>query len=374
MDLRGASERIESAIAEGVFPGAALGVAVDGRTHTRYHGRQTYCPTAEPIDASSIWDLASVTKVVGTTTLVAQLIQRRELRLDDPVTRHVPTFRDHGKEAITVRNLMVHDSGLIAFRPFHRSCTTRDEVYRLIDTERLQQPIGAKMVYSDLNLILIQRVLESINGSALHRLAKEQVFCPHGLADTGWIHRPEGMDPLPDVRRYVPTEVMEPWRVNLRALRRTFQSTTRSAANADHAYLQGEVHDPTATVLEGVAGHAGLFSTLPDMLQFMDRWTQGRVVPTELVREFTRRQSEGSSRAIGWDTKSPQGSSAGREFGPRSFGHTGYTGTSVWHDPDRELTVVLLTNRVHPTSTNTKIIAFRPELHDAIVQALPARG
>jgi CubicO group peptidase (beta-lactamase class C family) len=167
----------------------------------------------------------------------------------------------------------------------------------------------------------------------------------------------------PEIKRSAPTESVEPWRAELRRLRG--QSRLEG-----QIFIQGEVHDPTATVIGGVAGHAGLFSTLDDLVKYMTFLQKGGIVKLGTIREFTRRQDPKSTRALGWDTKSPEGSSAGTKFGPRSFGHTGYTGTSVWCDPDRGLFAILLTNRVHPTSENTKIIPFRGRFHDAVWEAV----
>jgi CubicO group peptidase (beta-lactamase class C family) len=292
-------------------------------------------------------------------------VQDGKLDLDQRVVEILPDFGEKGKESITVRNLLVHDSGLIAFRPYHRTLTQPEEVVKAVYAEGLQYATGTKSVYSDLNMIAMARILEVLSGKPLDQFLRERVFGPLALTDT--IYNPHQRPDL--VARCAPTETVEPWRRNLRKLRGTFLGAAYSQGNQDGHYIQAEVHDPTATVLGGAAGHAGLFSTVGDLCRFMTALTKGVLVKPEIVETFTKRQSELSSRALGWDTKSEK-SSAGTLFGPRSFGHTGYTGTSVWYDPDRDLFAILLTNRVHPTSENTKIIAFRPKFHDAVVKGL----
>lgn len=374
------SELIEAAIRDGVFPGAVYGIWHQERQVTAAHGRYTYCPESPSVAPDTIWDLASLSKVVATTTLTMQLVEAGELRLDTKVCRLLPTFGQSGKLDLTIRNLLVHDSGLIAFRPYHQTCTTPDEVIAKIDAEGLTYPTGTKLVYSDLNMIALARCIELLTGQTLDEAFHSRVAVPLSLYRTGYF-RSVGPSESPaqlDPSHCAPTERTEPWRLDQRRLRSDFLSATATERKRtvgtkfpdQEQYIQGEVHDPTAMTLGGVAGHAGLFSTVEDLLNFLVALRSGRLVGKETVSEFTRKQSDLSSRALGWDTKSPEGSSAGTRFGLRSFGHTGYTGTSIWVDPDRDLIVVLLTNRVHPTSENTKLLQFRPKFHDVVVEAL----
>ena len=372
MDLAPLQKLVEDAIVDGAFPGAVFGIRFGDQVAVSAHGRYTYCPESPLIRPDTIWDLASVSKVVGTTTAAMILFEEGKLDLDAPVASVLPTFAQSGKGAITFRNLLVHDSGLIAFRPYHRSCTTPEEVHAKVDEEGLTYPTGTKMVYSDLNMIALSRSIERLSGKSLDLFLHDRVFRPLGMRDTGYFRsvRP-AVDPNPlDPSRCAPTETAEPWRLELRRLRPDYRpKVTGERFPEQEVYIQGEVHDPTAMTLGGVAGHAGLFSTAPDLLTFIPALLEGKIVRRETVDRFTRKQGALSSRALGWDTPS-QGSSSGRHFGPRSFGHTGYTGTSTWVDPERNLAVVLLTNRVHPTSENTKLIRFRPIFHNAVIEAI----
>jgi CubicO group peptidase (beta-lactamase class C family) len=379
VDLAAVQRLVDDAIVEGVFPGAVFAVMHGKEVALSAHGRYTYCPESPSIRPDTIWDMASVSKVVGTTTMAMHLHEAGKLDIEAPVVSILPSFGQNGKDKITFRNLLVHDSGLIAFRPYHKSTSMPQEVIAKIDAEGFAYETGTKMVYSDLNMITLARAMEKVSGQKLDVFLHEQVFGPLGMNDTGYfrsvgpMESPGELDPS----RCAPTETAEPWRFEQRRMRAAFLEGTASERKrraglrfADQEqYVQGEVHDPTAMTLGGVAGHAGLFSTAPDLIKFLRALLDDKIVKRETVDFFVRRQSDRSSRALGWDTKS-ENSSAGTRFGDRSFGHTGYTGTSVWVDPDRDLAAVLLTNRVHPTSENTKIIRFRPGFHDAVVAAL----
>jgi CubicO group peptidase (beta-lactamase class C family) len=357
---------IASAIADGAFPGACWAVGNPDGSQVEFAGRFTYCPDSPAVAEDTVWDLASVSKVVGTTSAAMLLFDDGKLKLDAPVADLIPEFGRHGKERITLRNLMVHDSGLIAFRPYHRSCKEPGEVLPAICEERLQSPVGAKTVYSDLNMILLHECIERLAGEPMPELLRRRVFEPLGMRDTGY--KPGLGNP-----RCAPTEAVEEWRLELR--RRRGAKPVEGPRHPDlDAYIQGEVHDPNAAVLGGVAGHAGLFSTAGDLAKYMsDLLTGGGdIFRRATIERFTRRQDPKSSRALGWDTPSAN-SSAGTKFSPRSFGHTGYTGTSVWADPERGLFAVLLTNRVHPTADNPKIVPFRRRFHDAVAHAFDAR-
>ncbi|AIE88055.1 serine hydrolase domain-containing protein [Fimbriimonas ginsengisoli] len=334
------------AIANGVFPGVAYSVWHEGRLSQDAFGHFTYDPSSSVVGLDTIWDLASVSKVVGTTTAAMMLVEEGRLELDSPVASVLPEFGQNGKEDVTFTNLMVHDSGLVAFRRYHEFCRTPEEILAAIYAESLTYETGTQCVYSDLSMIVVGKAIEQITGQSLDEFLAKRLFQPLGMRDTGF---------FPPRERCAPTEVQEEWRSEIRSPR--------------GPYIQGEVHDPTAMALGGVAGHAGLFSTVGDLTTFMSALVSGRIVSHDTVTRFTARQSELSSRALGWDTKSDP-CSAGTLFGPRSFGHTGYTGTSVWCDPDRDLFAVLLSNRVHPTSENAKIIQFRPRFHDAVVRMI----
>lgn len=343
---------LDGAIHRKAFPGAALavgraGVAVklDGYGYHTYDAQNAITPQTQ-------YDLASLTKVVATTTSAMLLYEAGSLDLDATVASHLPEFAQNGKAAITIRNLLAHDSGLQAFRRFYaEDVLTKDAVVREIMAEPLEFPTGSKTKYSDFNMITLQLVIEEITGMGLAEYAEANIFQPLGMTQTGFKGTGE-TDP-----EVVPTENDTYFRNRL---------------------LQGEVHDEAAWVMGGIAGHAGLFSTAYDLAKFAHMLTsEGRVygrqfLQPETIRLFTSRiNPSGSTRALGWDTKNAEGySSAGQRFGMRSFGHTGYTGTSMWIDPDQQLFVILLTNRVYPTRDNRALGPIRPQVADIAFEAL----
>jgi beta-glucosidase-like glycosyl hydrolase/CubicO group peptidase (beta-lactamase class C family) len=343
---------MHAAITDRAFPGAAVAVGrgetvvkLEGYGHFTYDGIQAVTP-------QSVFDLASMTKVVATTTAAMLLYEDDRLALDAPVARYLPAFAQNGKDEVTIRHLLTHTSGLPAYRPFHREgVTTREGVIDHIMGVGLDFAPGSQMQYSDFGMITMALVIEAITGQDFAAYAEEHIFDPLGMDDTGF--RAVG---TPDTT-VVPTEVDETFRERL---------------------IQGEVHDETAWILGGVAGHAGLFSTAEDLATFAYMLVNdGRIhgeafLQPETIRQFTTRVApDAHSRALGWDTKSMEGySSAGQHFGPRSFGHTGFTGTSLWIDPDDDLFVLLLTNRVYPTRENTKHRAVRARLADLAHQAI----
>lgn len=369
IDLQAADKVVAEAIADGAFPGACYAVGHEGSVSTKAFGRFMYCEESNPVQTDTVWDLASVSKVVGTTTAAMLMVDAGKLDLDAPVARTIPEFGANGKGAITVRNLLMHDSGLAAFHAYQRQYRKASEVLDAIYADPLAYPTGTKTVYSDLGIISLAKVIERVSGSSLDNLLRDRVFGPLGMRDT--MYNP----PEPVRRRCAPTETVEPWRAEVREMRGL--EVRSSACPHAHAqeFIQGEVHDPNAMLLGGVAGHAGLFSTAGDLAVFLTMLLhQGRHADLQLIQPatvdlFTKRVGEGSTRALGWDTKSAEGSSAGTKFSMRSFGHTGYTGTCVWTDPEHRMFGILLANRVHPTSENLKISQVRPRFFDAIATA-----
>ena len=350
---------VEKGIADALFPGAAYAIWSEGRWTARYFGRFTYCPESRKVDAGALWDVASLTKVVATTSVAMRLYERGLWRLDEPVKE---VFTEFASPTITFRNLLLHDSGLIADLPARTIQTDAATVYR----ETLAAPTscapGERTIYSDLGMIVLGLALSRLAGKELSVLVSDEVLRPLEMRDAVFSPWAKG-----EREPCVVTERLEPWRVATRERRLGAAGAVR--VFGEHPdYIQGEVHDPTAFVLGGVAGHAGLFATLDDLTGFVQGLMEGRVAKPETVAIFTTRASVRSSRALGWDTRSATGSSAGSRFGPRSFGHTGYTGTSIWVDPDARLAAVLLTNRVHPTAAKT-LNEFRPAFHDEVVRA-----
>lgn len=335
---------LDSAIGAGATPGAVLAVSSHGARYLYGAGKLALGDPARP-DGHTIYDLASLTKVVATTTLAMFAVQEGRLDLDAPVQRYLPAFRGRGKERVTIRHLLTHTSGLPTDRPLWRQSPNADSALRLVNATRLDTMPGARTVYSDLGAIVLGEVLEHVYGSRLDRLAAQRIFRPLGMGSTGF-------RPSPRLRaRIAATEYDSAWRKRM---------------------VRGEVHDEKAAWLGGVAGHAGLFGSAVDLLTFGEWMLAGRAATVR--REFTRRQNvvPGSSRALGWDTPAP-GSSAGHWLDSTSFGHTGFTGTSLWIDPTRELVIVLLANRVHPTRNNPNIGPLRVAVADRVVELLEAR-
>jgi uncharacterized protein YbbC (DUF1343 family)/CubicO group peptidase (beta-lactamase class C family) len=352
----GGAEQIDAVIGEMLerraFPGAVLAVGHGGTlAHLRPYGRLTYEDDAPPTAADTIYDLASLTKVIATTTMAMILVDEGRLDLDKPVHDYLPRFTGPGKEGVTVRHLLTHSSGVDWWAPLYEELQGKAAyLERILAMELVYEP-ASKTVYSDLGLILLGEILERVAGQPLDVFVRDRVFRPLGMKDT-MFRPPAALRP-----RIAPTE-KDPWRRRI---------------------LRGEVHDENAFALGGVAPHAGLFSTAGDLARFAQMILNGgvfehqRIVSRRTVEEFTRPAGivADSSRALGWDTKSPTGySSAGSLFSARSFGHTGFTGTSIWFDPARRLFVILLTNRVHPTRENKLIREARPAIADAVVRAL----
>ncbi len=347
---------VNDAIKDSAFPGAVVLIAQDSAIiYEKAYGHFTYDPNSTPVSWNTMYDLASVSKVISTTTATMMCYDRGLIKLDDPVAKYLPAFGKNGKEKVTIRNLLLHDSGLRPdiTRPFSYFDTVQNKpqaVMNEIFNDTLVYPTGSKMVYSDLNMILMGKIIEKVTGKTLDKFAEQNIFKPLAMYST--MYNP----PASLKYRIAPTEYDSTWR---------------------HKQIWGEVHDETSSLLGGVAGHAGLFSTAGDMARLLQMLLQKgnyegkQFIKPSTVELFTKRQSDLSTRALGWDTKSLKGySSAGHLFSNLSYGHTGFTGTSVWTDPTRDLFVVFLTNRVYPTRKDLKILWVRPKLHDAVIESL----
>ncbi len=346
---------VEAAIRDSAFPGAVLLISKDGNTiYQKAYGHYTYNDSSPSMKISTIFDMASVSKVVSTTTCAMICYDKGLFKLDDKVSKYIPAFAQNGKDKVTIRNLLVHDSGLrpdiISYKAYANSSNPEQDILNEIYSDTLIYQTGTKMVYSDLNMITMAKIIEKITGKTLDKFASEEIFKPLGMNHT--MYNPPAS--LKD--SCAPTETDNYFR---------------------NRQLQGEVHDETSFLMGGVAGHAGLFSTVHDLAKFLKMLLNKgslngkQIIKPETVELFTKRQSDLSSRALGWDTKSVNSySSAGKFFNQLSYGHTGYTGTSVWTDPTRNLFVILLTNRVYPTRENNKIRQVRPKVHNAIIEAL----
>lgn len=341
---------IQEAIRDSAFPGAVVLVAKDGvLAHHKAYGTYDYSPYSRLVDRSTMYDLASLTKVIVTTNCVMKLVDEGKIHLDSTVASYIPQFGQNGKQRVKVRNLLLHDSGLPAYRRYFLTCTNPQQVLDSIFASDLEFQPGDSTRYSDLGMITLGKVVEKVSGQSLHRYTSEQFFKPLGMWNTTYNPPPELIE------RIAPTEIDTLWR---------------------KMSVRGQVHDENAAALGGVSGHAGLFATAGDLAILMEMilnsGTYGgrRYLNESTVKMFTSHH-EGSPRALGWDRKSKEGyTSAGTLFSDESFGHTGFTGTSIWVDPKRNLFVIVLTNRVYPTRDNTKIYRVRPALHDAVIRAL----
>ncbi len=350
---------LEQAIAQRAFPGAAYGVLHRGNIAALDAvGRFTYDPASPLVQPETVFDLASVTKVLATTAAAMLLVDRGQLDLDARLGDIVPGFvigMEHGsgKERVTLRMLLAHTSGLPTYETLFRTCSTPDALLRATLQMKLEAKPGSRTEYSDFGFILLGKVIEILSGQHLDLFCAREIFAPLGLPTARFRPPQEARPSIP------PTE-------DDLAFRRRV--------------IQGEVQDENCFVLGGIAGHAGLFANVADLLRFAQcilnegRTAEGQqLFRPETVALFSARQTtpDGKSRALGWDVPT-EPSSSGRFFGPRSIGHLGYSGCSVWIDPDQELAVALLTNRTWPDRSNNAIKQVRPAFHDAVVEALRA--
>jgi CubicO group peptidase (beta-lactamase class C family) len=355
---------LDQALAQGVAPSVALACGQgDALLFSRVLGWASLRPRALPVREHTLYDLASLTKVLATTLLIMKECEAGRLDLDAPLGLLLPSHYPADKGALRLRQVLAHAAGLPAHVPFYRDRVPeppdpqaqRLGVFRAVRETPLACPPGTETRYSDLGFILLGELLELLGGDCLDRLCQARLFAPLGLQATFFIHLDA---PLPQARlpqaAFAATEDC-PWRARM---------------------VCGQVHDENAYLLRGVAGHAGLFSTLAEvqtLARLLLRCLAGRssFLKAETVAAFTRRQHlvPGSSRALGWDTPST-GTTCGRHFSPRAFGHTGFTGTSMWMDPEGERFVVLLSNRVHPTRDNAPFLQLRPQLHDLAMEGM----
>lgn len=339
---------LNDAIAQRAFPGATLAVTYRGDVvASKGFGRFTYDAASPEVFADTVFDLASITKVVATTSMAMLLYERGVLELEAPVASLLPEFGDDGdRKAVIVRMLLAHSSGLPAYIKLFETARNRDELLRSAYATPLSHPPGTHAEYSDIGFILLGELLERLSRVLLDRFVAEEVLGPLGMSQTCFNPPPAAKSTIP------PTEDDQTFR---------------------HRIIQGEVNDENASVMGGIAGHAGLFAPATDVARFAECMLHGgaAILQPETVALFTRRELSppGTSRALGWDTPSPP-STSGDYFSPRSFGHLGFTGTSLWIDPDRSLSVTMLTNRIWPDRSTRAIRQIWPLVHNAIVEAL----
>jgi CubicO group peptidase (beta-lactamase class C family) len=345
---------LREAIAAGAFPGCSLAVMHRGvLVASAGLGRLTYEPQSPEVAAGTIFDLASLTKIVATTAMAMILYERGVLDLDLPVEPVVREFAaaDPRRQDVTIRTLLAHTSGLPGYVRLFEQARTRDELVLAACRTPLEAAPGERTEYSDIGFMILGEALARLADEPLDSFCRREIFGPLGMATTCF-NPPQAQRSL-----IPPTE-------DDRAFR--------------HRVIRGEVHDENAGVMGGVAGHAGLFSGAPDLARFahailgcFTRPDAKTIFLPETLRAFARPQAakSGSPRALGFDLPSAP-SQSGRYFSPGSLGHLGFTGTSLWLDPERELAIVLLTNRTWPDRSSQEIKRVRPRVHDAVVEAL----
>jgi len=343
------------AIVERAFPGAALAITYRGAlVAAQGFGRFTYDDNSPAVQPDTVFDLASLTKVVATTAVAMLLHERGQLSLDEPVAQTVPEFvalapkhQRARRAAVTVRMLLAHSSGLPAYEKLFEFAATRQDLINAALTTRLTAAPGTRALYSDIGFIILAELLARRAGLAIDSFAPREIFTPLGMRRTCF-------NPGPDLKAEIPP--------------------TEDDRRFRKRVLQGEVNDENAYVMGGVAGHAGVFAPAVDVACFAECMLRGGspLFSKSTVKLFTRCEPSppATTRTLGWDTPSQPHSSSGRLFSRLSFGHLGFTGTSLWIDPGRTLSVTLLTNRTWPDRAPQLIRQVRPELHDAIVEAL----
>ena len=373
MGWREVEQAFNEAVEGGVIPGATVMVRVgQDIAFQGAFGFRSIVPTRTPMKIDTVFDLSSLTKALATSVAAMVLTRDGKLGLGDRVTRFFHNFGVHGKSGVTFRHLLAHCSGLAAWRPFHDRIATiekggkvnfmashgaKEFTYEEIHRERPAAAPATKAIYSDLNFILLGETIEKVSTLPLNRFCRDKIFRPLELRSTDFIDtalvRLRRLERVPEM--FAPTEIC-PSRGRL---------------------LVGEVDDENAYAMGGVAGHAGLFAPVQEVDSIAARliacWAgRSDFIPQAIAREFWTRDRTvaDSTWALGWDTPSPQASSSGRRFSPAAVGHLGFTGTSIWIEPAREIAVSLMTNRVHPRRDNQAIRQFRPRIHDLIMEAI----
>ena len=344
---------LRSGIDERAFPGASVAIGYRGKLIAHKGlGHFTYDATSPVVTSETVYDLASVTKVLATTAACMILYDRGQFKLDQPLAELLPGFADIGTEQkdarrqVTLQMLLAHSSGLPAYVKLFQTAHNKDDLIR----QALQVPLtaapGSHAEYSDIGFILLGQALEKLSGEPLDQFCQREIFARLNLGQTCF-------NPSAELKPAIPPTEDD----------RTFR----------HRLIRGEVNDENASVMGGVAGHAGCFASSLDVSVFAQCMLQGGtpLVKKETLEIFTRRQDSppGTSRALGWDTPS-QPSQSGKYFSSRSYGHLGYTGTSLWIDPDRQLSITLLTNRTWPDRGSQSIKQIRPAFHDAVIEVL----
>lgn len=346
-------EIMQRAINDSVFPGGVVGVMRNGAlAWQQAYGYHDYSKT-KAVQPNNVYDLASITKIMATTTAIMKLVDEGKISVDDPVSKYIPEFDTDTEKLITIRHFLLHTSGMPAFRIYVDKIRTRKKLIEAVRNEPLINDPGKEYVYSDLGFILLAEIVEVVSGKRLDQFVRDEFFKPMGMAFT--TYNPENIGTrLTDL--IPPTEI-------------------------DTVYNRGlvhkRVHDERAYFMDGVSGHAGLFSSVQDMAKYffmlLNHGVYGgrQYLSPEIIQQFTSHQSPINQRAFGFDRKSEGFSTAGTLTGINSFGHTGFTGTSFWVDPDNNIAIILLTNRTYPNRNyGGKISRIRAEIADAVMNSI----
>ena len=337
---------VNNAVGQGQIPGAVLIVGHDGRVvYRKAYGSRAIEPRREAMTANTIFDCASLTKVISTTTAVMQLWERGKFRMADPVAKYIPEFAQNGKQDITVRQLLVHYSGLAPDLDLGKPFSGKEAAYRMAFEETPERAPGSRFVYSDINFVVLGALVERLSGESLDEYTLKHVFAPLGMKETRYL------PPRAWIARTAPTEEDE-----------------------NHHMLRGVVHDPTARRMGGVAGHAGLFSTADDLAKFAQALLDGGhgILTAATIAKMTSPQQPATGTAVrgfGWDIDSPFSTNRGELLPVGSFGHTGFTGVSLWIDPTTRTYIVLMTNAVHAGEKGTAV-SLRTKVATAVAVEL----
>ncbi len=317
---------VADALAEKRMPGCVVLVGFRGQTvFLKSYGHRQILPEPMPMQTDTLFDLASLTKPIATATAIMHLIEQGKLQLHDPVSNYLPEFAQNGKDAITVFHLLTHQSGLIADNALKDYQSGIENAFAKIDELTLKAPPGEAFIYSDVGFIVLGRLVEKVSGLTLHEYTQQHLFTPLQMTSTGYL-------PAADLR-----------------------STAALTQQRDGEWMQGDVHDPRAFLLGKVAGHAGLFSTAEDLARYAQMFlNDGEFDGVRILKPDTAQLMRGpvkvssGLRTLGWDMKTGYSSNRSDLYSASAFGHGGFTGTGLWIDPEQELFVIFLSNRVHP--------------------------
>lgn len=338
---------LRKAIEEENLPGALISISKGGQPLLRESiGNRTVFPVKEPMDMNTVFDLASLTKVVATLPAVLLLMDQRQIHLSDKVAQFIPEFAQGEKESVTIQHLLTHTSGLPAFKPFYKEKLNKEEVIYSICHSTLESPVGKRVIYSDLGFIMLSAIVEQATGQSFEHFVENEIFTLLGMNETGF-------NPGFTLNRYAATE---------------YDASTKT-------YKRGIVHDENAETIGGISGHAGLFSTCADLEKFASMienngfFNNKPFISSEII-ELSRKnftQNDRLSRGLGWELNVHLDRSCGASFSKKSYGHTGFTGTSIWFDPEQKLRVLLLTNYVHYGRHPLRINSLRKAVHQAVI-------